>query len=236
VNPAISVICPAWQAAETLAETLASVRAQLLPPAEIIVVDDGSTDESSTIAVSAGASVLRIPHRGAAAALNAGIAASGSDLLAFVDADDLWPLEKLQIQTRILATDITLAGVLGRVRSFISPEIEPNVARRFRLPESPQPAWLIGALLVRRELVKSVGAFDEEMHAGYTIDWFDRARRLGFSFAIPDNVVLLRRVRSDSLSHRSKATIAGYALMAKRAVQRRRDSVRVGCVGRAQDT
>lgn len=223
MNPSISVICPAWQAAATLAETLASVRAQLVPPMEIIVVDDGSTDESAKIAVSAGASVLRIPHRGAAAALNAGIAASAGDLLAFIDADDLWSVEKLQTQTRILAADPTLAGVLGQVRFFISPEIEPNVARRFHLSDRPQPAWLIGALLMRRQLIKSVGAFDEEMHAGFAIDWFDRARCLGLTFAIPDDVVLLRRVRSDGLSHRSAATVAGYALMAKRAIQRRRD-------------
>jgi glycosyltransferase involved in cell wall biosynthesis len=220
----VSVICPAWQAAATLAETVASVRAQIVPPSELIVVDDGSTDDTAKVGEAAGAVVIGRPHCGVAAALNAGIAASRGELLAFIDADDLWPADKLAAQTERLAADPAAAGVLGLMRWFLAPELEHDAKSRTRLPDDPQPAWLTGALLVRREAFAAVGPFDEAMHAGHAIDWFDRARRIGLVFAMPKQVVLLRRVRPGSLSSRSARRDAGYALMAWRAVQRRRAS------------
>ena len=220
--PSVSVICPAWQAADTLAQTLASVHAQLVRPSEILVVDDGSTDETAKVAIASGAKVIGKPHSGVAAALNAGIAASRGELLAFIDADDLWPADKLAAQTELLALDSSLAGVLGLMQCFWSPELKSAARNRCKLPDGLQKAWSMGALLVRRKAVETIGPFDEAMQAGYAIDWFDRGRQLGLLFAIPRRVVLLRRVRPGTLSHRSPKRDAGYALMAWRAVQRRR--------------
>lgn len=217
----ISVICPAWQAAGTLADTVASVRAQLVRPIEILVVDDGSTDDTARVGETSGATVIRRPHRGVAAALNAGIAASRGELLAFIDADDLWPADKLAVQADLLASDRNLAGVLGLVQCFLSPEAD---AQSRRVPDHLQAAWLTGAMLIRREAVDKIGLFDEALQAGHAIDWFDRARCLGQVFAMPRRVVLLRRIRAGSLSVRSASRDAGYALMAQRAIQRRRSS------------
>jgi glycosyltransferase involved in cell wall biosynthesis len=222
--PSISVICPAWQAASTLGDTLASVRAQIASPMEIIVIDDGSTDETATIGKAAGATVLTRSHSGAAAALNAGIAASRGSLLAFIDSDDLWPADKLAAQTQLLASDPKIAGALGLMQLFISPEIGADGENRYRFADGLQKAWLTGALLVHRKVADAIGRFDESMHAGFHVDWFDRGLRLGFVFAVPRRVVLLRRVRATGLSHRSPRRDAGYALMAWRAVQRRRIS------------
>jgi glycosyltransferase involved in cell wall biosynthesis len=222
----ISVVCPAWQAASTLSDTLASVRAQILPPDEILVVNDGSTDDTAKIARAAGATVISRSHSGVAAALNTGIAASRGSLLAFIDADDLWPADKLAAQTRLLASDCNIAGVLGLMQLFISPAIEPEAESRYRMPDDLQKAWVTGALLVHRGVFDAVGGFDEAIHAGFHVDWFDRGRRLGFDFAIPRRVVLLRRIAAGTLSHRSSLRDAGYALMARRAIQRRRASQR----------
>ena len=221
MSSAISVICPAWQAEATLAETLTSVWAQIVGPAEIVVVDDGSSDGTAAIAAVGGAKVISQPHTGQPAALNAGVAASSGELLAFIDADDLWPADKLAAQAHLLGTDPALSGVLGLVQSFLSPELEPAVASRYRLPEHLQPAWLPGALLVHRSAFDAVGPFDEAIQAGSHIDWFDRARHLGLTLAMPNRVVLLRRIRTGSLSHRSPARDAGYRQMARRALQRR---------------
>jgi glycosyltransferase involved in cell wall biosynthesis len=222
VTPSISVICPAWQAARTLPETLASIRAQTLVPAEVLVVDDGSTDSTAEVAERNGARVIRQTHAGPAAALNAGIAASHGQLLAFVDADDLWTPEKLARQTQALAADAGLGGVLGMMESFLCPSLPAEVASRYRLPEAPQPAWALGTLLARRTTVAAVGPLAEDMMAGYIADWFDRARCASLRFAVLDEVVLRRRIHPGSLSHRSKARDRGYALMARRALLRRR--------------
>ena len=222
--PSISVICAAWQAAATLSETLASVRAQTVGPTEVVVVDDGSTDQTANVGVAARAKVVSTANAGPAAALNAGIAASCGELLAFIDADDLWPADKLAVQTDFLVSNPALTGVLGLVQCFLSPELELNIASRYRVPEERQNAWLLGALLIHRQEFYKVGGFDETIRAGFAIDWFDRARRLGSTFGMPKHVVLLRRIHPTSLSQRSPTRDAGYARMAWRALQRRRAS------------
>jgi glycosyltransferase involved in cell wall biosynthesis len=222
VTFSIAVICPAWQAARTLAETLASIRAQTLAPNEILVVDDGSTDTTAEIAEANGARVIRQVHAGGAAALNAGITASSGQLLAFVDADDLWTPEKLGLHAQALAADAKLGGVLGMTESFLCPSLADEVAGRYRLPKEPQSAWMIGSLLAYAETFAAVGLFAEDMAAGFVADWFDRARRGGVRFNFVDQIVLRRRIHPGTLSHRSSARDSGYALLARRALLRRR--------------
>lgn len=96
--PRFSVLVPVRDGAATLARALRSALAQTEPPFEILVIDDGSTDESGAIAEAfapQGVRLLRLPHGGVAAARNAGAAAARGDWLALLDADDEWLPEKL---------------------------------------------------------------------------------------------------------------------------------------------
>jgi len=103
-TPVVSVVTPVWNAAATLAETVASVRAQTRGDWEMLVVDDGSRDGSGALARQlAGADArIRVLERGRnggpAAARNDGIRAARGRYLAFLDADDLWRPEKLAVQ------------------------------------------------------------------------------------------------------------------------------------------
>lgn len=94
----ISVIIPAYNAAAWLPHTLASVHAQTLAPMEIIVVDNGSTDDTVAIATAAGVTLLHERQRGAAAARNAGLRAARGEWVALLDADDYWLPNKLVAQ------------------------------------------------------------------------------------------------------------------------------------------
>jgi glycosyltransferase involved in cell wall biosynthesis len=94
----VSAVIPAYQAAEFLTEAIASVRAQTRPPAEIVVVDDGSTDATADIARAAGTVVVRQANAGPGAARNAGALAASRPWIAYLDADDLWLPEKLDAQ------------------------------------------------------------------------------------------------------------------------------------------
>ncbi len=102
--PAVSVVTPVWNAAATLAETVASVRAQSFDDWEHLLVDDASTDGSPALARALAASDPRIriltlaANGGPAAARNAGIRAARGRYIAFVDADDLWRPQKLARQ------------------------------------------------------------------------------------------------------------------------------------------
>lgn len=107
-DPLVSVITPVWNAQATLARTIASVRAQSLTDWEMLIVDDGSTDGSRALAgrEAAGDARIRVlslaENRGAAAARNLGIRAARGQLIAFLDADDLWRPEKLARQTAFM--------------------------------------------------------------------------------------------------------------------------------------
>jgi len=102
--PAISVIIPAYNAAEFLPETIESALAQNYQPLEIIVVDDGSTDSTPSVLESFGNQirVIRQPNAGLGRARNRGIAESSGAWIALLDADDRWLPGKLQKQVAVL--------------------------------------------------------------------------------------------------------------------------------------
>ena len=219
----ISVVIPAWNAASTIGEAVESVARQRPPPDEIILVDDGSTDGTADAArrTHAGVRVLTQSRSGAAAAMNRGIEAGRSSLLAFLDADDLWSGEKLALQLGRLVRSPDLDGILGRVETFLCPSVGAEAASRYRVPEGPEAAWLSGALLVRRDVFERVGPFAEDLVVGFAIDWFDRARAAGVRLAMPEETVLYRRIRPGSLSHRNPQKNRAYLEMARRALRRR---------------
>ena len=113
IEPLVSVIVPVFAGERFLGDALGTVLAQTYPRIETIVVDDGSPDRSAEIAAAReGVRVLREPHRGVAAARNAGLSAARGELIAFLDQDDLWHAHKLAAQVAALAARPQLAIVL----------------------------------------------------------------------------------------------------------------------------
>lgn len=221
---AVSVVIPAFDAERTLADALASVFAQTEPAAEVLVVDDGSSDGTAALAAAhAGVRLLRQERRGPAAARNRGARAARGELLAFLDADDLFLPGKLELQRRALAAEAELAGVFGRVRHDL---IEPALAGRVVVPAGSQPGLYAATLLVRRERFLATGGFDETLRAGEFVDWYDRARHAGLRFAELDEVVTVRRIHGGNLTWRERERLAGFTEVARRAIARRRGAPR----------
>ena len=105
MDPLVSIIIPCHNAARWLEETLASARGQTWPLKEIIVVDDGSTDGSGTLADNlAGPDMMVVhqPNRGQCAALNAGVAKAQGEFIEYLDADDVLDREKITLQVNRL--------------------------------------------------------------------------------------------------------------------------------------
>jgi glycosyltransferase involved in cell wall biosynthesis len=115
VTPQFSVIIPAHNAAATLSRAIDSVRVQSLPAHEIIVVDDGSSDETALVAGRhhEAVTVIRQANCGVAAARNAGVRAASGDWLAFLDADDWYLPDRLKLHADWIETDPTLAFLTG---------------------------------------------------------------------------------------------------------------------------
>src|SRR5690349_2600271 len=100
--PLVSVVIPVFDGEAYLAAAIESALAKTYARVEVIVVDDGSTDGSASVAARYDVRLVRQSNRGVSAACNAGVEAARGELIAFLDADDLWPPERLEIQARHL--------------------------------------------------------------------------------------------------------------------------------------
>jgi glycosyltransferase involved in cell wall biosynthesis len=220
----IDVVIPAFNAAAYLDEAIDSVIAQGDLVARIIVVDDGSSDGTAAVAARRGTPVellQLVGNGGGGRARNAGIASSGASLVAFLDADDRWLGGKLAAQVQALAAAPQAAFALCRMRNFASPELPLN-ERAELLATHPDEAegWAPSALLVRREVFARIGAFAEDLRVGEAIDWFNRAKPLGYvSTAL---VGVERRLHRNNTTRRTAHDLHDYLQVARRHLERRR--------------
>jgi glycosyltransferase involved in cell wall biosynthesis len=186
----ISVVIPAYNAGRFLPRCLNSVFAQTLEPAEVIVVDDGSTDDGAEIARKLGARVVSRRNGGLSAARNTGVQSASSEWVALLDADDLWAPEKLRSQadrvredTVLVYTGIRIFGDEG-VRSS-APAVDPAKARkmlRYRNPITPS------SVMARREALAANGGFREDIRACEDWEMWVRLQRLGGFAAVTDTL------------------------------------------------
>jgi glycosyltransferase involved in cell wall biosynthesis len=219
VTTHVSTIIPVYNGELYLAEALESVLAQTHAVSEIIVVDDGSTDRSGEIARSFGVRYLRKTNAGQASALNAGITAAKSDLLAFLDADDRWLPNKLALQLEALALRPELEIVFGHARQFI----EHRVGLADDGEKRVLPSRLPSAMLLRRAAWERIGPFSDAWALGAVIEWCARAADSGVPVVMLDAVLYERRIhgKNSSLTHRAPAR--EYARMLKDLLDRRKD-------------
>lgn len=179
-----------------LPEALDSILGQTRPPAEIIVVDDGSTDATRAALAGYGDRIIVIPSepRGQAAAVLRGIAASTGSVLAFQDADDLWPAGRLQHQIDLLAAEPQVEAAFGLAEQFVSPELDAEAKARLTPQHWILPGELAACMVVRRDAYERVGPFDPTFPATFFYDWLARAKTAGLGIRMLDEVVLRRRL------------------------------------------
>lgn len=199
----VSVIIPTYNHAAFLAESLGSVFGQKLRPHEIVVVDDGSTDDTGEVlrVYEGRIRALRQSRRGVAAARNAGAAVASGALLAFLDADDAWLPEKLEQQVARLGTDSEIGlvhcGVAevdgqGRLLRTRLDGMEGWVSREMLLFRRGVILGGGSAAVVPRAVFERVGGFDEGLSTSADWDLYYRiARRYRVGF-VPELLVRYR--------------------------------------------
>jgi glycosyltransferase involved in cell wall biosynthesis len=220
MNPFISVIIPAYNAEKYLAEAIKSILAQNYTPLEIIIVDDGSQDNTATVAQSFGA-LVRYFHQaneGAAAARNFGVQHARADWLAFLDADDLWTENKLATQVTALQADPTLDVIFGHARNFIQPD-EPAAPR---VIQDILPAFAAGAMLIHKDALMRVGGFSGTLRRGETLDFYIRVREQGLKEHLLHDLLLLRRIHTKNMGVTNQQGDIEYVRILKSALDRKR--------------
>lgn len=203
----VSVIIPTYNYSRFIAEAIQSVLDQTMPPAEIVVVDDGSTDDTANVVRQFAPAVkyVRQENAGVCAARNRGVQESNGELLAFLDADDIYLPASLEKQVARFNGGVDLGLVHCGLRLFDNEtgetirEIvdggEDNVADNLLLWEGPVIAGP-GAIVVRREAFENVGGFDTAMKVGEDWDFCYRvARKYKIGF-VEEPLVLYRSHRS----------------------------------------
>lgn len=222
--PAIDVVMPCFNAEMYIQEALDSVFSQSLPAGTVVVVDDGSTDSSASIAGRFGKRVLLIrqPNAGISAARNAGLAACSSPLVAFLDADDIWPIDSLERRYEYLYANPQMNGVFASLQNFLSPELDAADAARYRVDLAPAAARFPGTLLVQLEAFRRIGGFDVTLKVGEMIEWIARAAASGLQFGAVDSLALLRRIHGNNTTLKAANSRAGYLDAVRAALQRRK--------------
>lgn len=163
----ISVIMPCYNAEQHLRESIDCVLNQSYPDVELIVVDDGSSDNSREILAGCGGKIVFMEqeNQGPYPARNNGMARASGEFIAFLDADDYWTPDCLEkLHAALVGSDAALAycGWQNVGEKSGAPYIPPvydteNKAEMFLRAASP---WPIHAALVRREVMEEVGGFD----------------------------------------------------------------------------
>lgn len=185
----ISAVVACRNARPFLETCLDSIRWQTRPPDEILVVDGRSADGSvEWLAQQPGLRVLTQTGRGLANARNEGLAAARGDLIAFLDADDIWEPDKLARQLDFLTEYSAVQAVTGMLRKTDAPDALPLVAM------TP------GGFLFRREVFAEIGFFNEKLTVAADHEWLMRAVRRGLRYEALPALVLVKGIHGGNLS------------------------------------
>jgi glycosyltransferase involved in cell wall biosynthesis len=214
--PFVSIVIPAYNVAPFIGETLTTVFAQTFTDFEVIIVNDGSPDteefERALQPYIDRVSYLKQENRGASAARNAGLRAARGELIAFLDADDLWSPNYLEEQLKFIrgygcelaCADAMIIGVSADAgRSYMDSlmaEAPPEGRVTFLELVNAERSLITSGVVVRRDLVLEVGLFDEALRNAQDFDLWLRLARHGARLAYHRKVLLSYRSRPNSLT------------------------------------
>jgi len=192
----VSVVIAAYNSEAYIAEAIESVLGQTVPPDEVIVIDDGSTDGTRGVLDSFGDRIVALTqaNSGQAVAVNKGLALARGELIGFCDADDLWTARKLEMQQALLDHDGSVEAAFGKVQQFVSPDVPEQHRARLTPAVEIMPGELKQCMLIHRAALMRIGPFDETLPATFFIAWLGRAKQSGLKTAHVDEVVVRRRL------------------------------------------
>ena len=193
----VSVILPVFNAEKYVEEAIKSVLCQTYQDIELICVNDKSTDNSLSLLESFGNKIIFINNEnncGTAESRNKGLRLARGEFLAFIDNDDIWESNKLELQMNHFNNNPDVDICVSYMKSFLSPELSGNVMNLRFCPPDPIPGYIPSTIMVKKTAFEKVGYFDSRWENGESIDWLFKAKKAGLNFGIVDDVLVKRRI------------------------------------------
>ncbi len=224
-TPEVSIVLPVHNRAGLVDQSLRSARAQAGVDLEILVVDDGSTDDTPRVLAAHAAEdgrlrVLRTPHRGPAAARNAGMAVARGDYLTFLDSDDLYPPGRVRRQLDKLTGTAGAAAVVGAVLFFEGLDSSGAPLRDERF--APFHNAVLQCATFRASALRELGPLDETLGFAEDVDLFLRLLEIDARLILEPEIACLYRVHAGNMTHDDPAKRQGYVRAYARSLARRR--------------
>jgi glycosyltransferase involved in cell wall biosynthesis len=223
-TPLISVIIPVYNGAAFINDAVQSAFNQDYRPLEVIIIDDGSTDNTAEIVELSEYPVkyFRQEKKGVAAARNKGMEKATGRFVAFLDADDIWDEKKLSRQYTIISDKPKISAVIGH--TFKMPMSQNVDTLGETIEENKIFILSPGAGLFRKSAFTKVGNFDETLQCNEDIDWFLRAREAQLQIIIHKEVVQFFRMHGKNVSNNQQVMNLGLLRVHKKSLDRRRKS------------
>jgi glycosyltransferase involved in cell wall biosynthesis len=221
----VSIIMPAWNAARYIGAAISSVCVQTFRNFELIVIDDGSTDNTPAIVASMARTDTRIrpvqvSHRGVTPARNKGLELARGRLVTFLDADDLWPQGRLARHVGYLDGHSEVAVISGTIvifESHGSEELPPENSRTVQVLSVNLPAATF-----KRSTFDEVGRFDEDLDAWEDLDFLMRVYEHGLQIATEPEIALLHRRHDANMSGDRASNVRTILKTLSKTLARRR--------------
>ncbi len=220
----ISVIVTYYNERHYIAEAIDSVRAQTHPAIELIVVDDGSAEPLSDHIDVTDFTYIRQDNGGDGMARNTGVRHASHPLIAFLDADDVWPRERLMILSSAQQARPTAALAYGQVKQFISPELPEKSKALIHCPPELKTGFMPTGMVIRRDCFEQIGWFSENREIHSHMEWMGKVRAAQFDLIAVDDVVLYRRLHDTNMSHNKVEKSQRLLRAARGMIKQRRTS------------
>ena len=223
LNTPLTVIIPSYNREHLIDEAISNVIGQKYPDVELIVVDDGSTDETAARARSySEVKVFEHPNSGPAQSRNRGIINARGQYIAFLDSDDLWPAGMLLELAAVLDKNPEVDVVMGWPQ-LAQWKKEGDRYEYFGNPCEGFDSYITGTIF-RREVFSRVGLFDVDLNFGEDGDWFARARELGVNIRRMGCVSIIVRRHGNNMTEGKSLVELNVLRVFKKALDRKRST------------
>ncbi|MBF0522003.1 MAG: glycosyltransferase family 2 protein [Candidatus Omnitrophica bacterium] len=219
-DPLVSVIVPVYNGEKYLAEAIDSILCQTYLSFEIIVVDDGSTDDTAKVAKQfPSVRYFNQGHLGQGVARNRAVREAKGNYFAFLDADDLWVKEKLALQMDYLTSHLEIDLVFGHVKQFYSAELKKAAPPANEI----LPGIIPSSMVIRREAFFKAGWFEETKKLTDFATWYAYSVEVGLKAFVLKDVVTFRRIHKTNVGILERHHRKDYVLLLKEHLDRGRN-------------